>query len=102
MIGKNIRGHRRDETVEAGTLVEFAELLDPIGPIDPIRDRPVPREPDVVVVEELAEPQCIQAPVLIPVPEVVAPPVVTSRFADAGVDDDRLPRHEAKPRRLHR
>lgn len=55
--------------------VEFSELLDPIALVD----EPVDIAPDVV--EE-------------------APPV-TSRFADAGIDDNRLPARPAKRRSRH-
>ena len=56
--------------------VEFAELLDPIAPVS----EQVEIAPEVV--EE-------------------APPV-TSRFADAGIDDDRLPAHPVKRRSSRR
>ncbi len=56
--------------------VEFAELLDPIAPV---REQ-VEIVPDVV--------------------EDVQP--VTSRFADAGIDDDRLPVHPVKRRSSRR
>ncbi|MEO8265847.1 MAG: hypothetical protein ABI706_10100 [Ilumatobacteraceae bacterium] len=60
--------------------VEFAELLDPIDP-----------EPEQIEVID------------VPVDEVIDEPVeealpVASRFADAGIDDDRLPVRPVKYR----
>ena len=78
-MGRGSRAFRRKATdVREATPddVEFAELLDPIAR--------VPEEIDIApdVVEE-------------------APPV-TSRFADAGIDDDRLPAHPVKRRSSRR
>ncbi len=56
--------------------VEFAELLDPIAPV----------QEQVEIVPEVVED---------------AQPV-TSRFADAGIDDDRLPVHPVKRRSSRR
>jgi hypothetical protein len=77
-----------------GSAVEFSELLDAITtvpvaatshhlPADPAID--VPIEPHVTV-ESL----------------VVEEPPQTSRFADAGIDDDRLPLHASAKRNRRR
>ena len=78
-MGRGSRAFRRKATeVREATPddVEFAELLDPIALVH----EQVDIAPDVV--EE-------------------APPV-TSRFADAGIDDDRLPAHPVKRRSSRR
>ena len=78
-MGRGSRAFRRQATdVRAATPddVEFAELLDPIARVH----QQVDIAPDVV--EE-------------------APPVA-SRFAEAGIDDDRLPAHPVKRRSSRR
>ena len=67
------RTRRRRSPAESAECVEFAELLDPIAP----SPSPSPPAPDPVE----------------PVDEPVAAP---SRFADVGLDDDRLPLHKPK------
>ncbi len=78
-MGKGSRAFRRKATgvndAQSGD-VEFSELLDPIASVE----EQVEVAPDVV--ED-------------------APPI-TSRFADAGIDDDRLPSQPAKRRSSRR
>ncbi len=120
MIG---RTRRRRAPADSGGSIEFAELLDPVvvtdAPCSVEPDEPVEviasveaveRAEDVEVVEavevieviELSEPvealQEIQ-PVDVPLP---APITTHSRFADAGLNDDRLPVRKPKRRWLHR
>lgn len=86
-MGRGSRAFRRKASItHDGNLtdVEFAELLDPIAP-------------EHVQVEIATEP--IADEVSIPVADV-AP--VTSRFADTGIDDDRLPVRPAKRRSSRR
>lgn len=87
---------RKANSAHDGNLsdVEFAELLDPIAP-------------ELPQVEMVTEPVADVAPVADVVPVADAAPVadvvpVTSRFADTGIDDDRLPVRPAKRRSLRR
>ena len=87
-MGRGSRVFRRKANItHDGDLsdVEFAELLDPIAaPEQPQVE--IPTEP---LADEVSE----------PVPDVVP---VTSRFADTGIDDDRLPVRPAKRRSSRR
>jgi hypothetical protein len=71
------RARRRRAPSANGGTIEFAELLDPIAPptvsatVEPAK----PEEPEHV---EQGEP-------------ATAPGAAASRFADAGLDDNRLP-----------
>jgi hypothetical protein len=80
-MGRGSRVFRRKANIaHDGNLsdVEFAELLDPIASEHP-------------QVEIATEPVADEVPVADVVP-------VTSRFADTGIDDDRLPVRPAKRR----
>ena len=78
-MGRGSRAFRRKATDVHDARpddVEFSELLDPIAPV----------QEQVEIVPEVVED---------------AQPV-TSRFADAGIDDDRLPVHPVKRRSSRR
>ncbi len=84
-MGRGSRAFRRKATDGHDARpddVEFSELLDPIAPVQE-------QEPEQEQVE--VAPDAVED----------APPV-TSRFADAGIDDDRLPAHPAKRRSSRR
>jgi len=86
---QHVRRHIADTDV--GQSVEFASLLDPI--------RTRPDAADVV-----HAPEAIEVPDPLPegeVDRVIEPAVevvAVSRFADIGIDDDRLPMHAAAKR----
>jgi hypothetical protein len=95
---------RRTTDSRPTTAVEFADLLDPIyvaklfhPSADPemayadrlVADMIVATRADLVLLPEAAVPD----PVLEVEPEPLAVVIPISRFADAGVDDDRLPLH---------
>lgn len=87
-MSRTTRAFRRNAAAHHGSSVEFAELLDAIVTATVLVD-----EPDVpaAVVPAAVEPAAVEPVELEPAVELVdeAPPV--SRFADAGLDDDRLP-----------
>ncbi len=74
-MNKHTRTHRRLAAAALGSSIEFADLLDSI----------VAASATTVTTVD---------------PFIDSIPV--SRFADAGIDDDRLPVHAAKRRHLHR
>jgi hypothetical protein len=84
MIG---RARRRRAPADSAGSIEFAELLDPIF------------APDAPRVHEPVEP--IEAIRQVDEPEAALTPA-QSRFADAVLDDDRLPLGKAKRRWLRR
>ena len=119
------RARRRRAPSSNGGTIEFAELLDPIAPptvsatVEPSeRVLPVTQlgEADEVVeaVEEVEEVEAVEAvetvqveaveAVQVEVVEVdtVEPGAAASRFADAGLDDNRLPLRRSRRRWFRR
>ena len=93
MIG---RTPRRRAPSDRGGSIEFAELLDPIfAPMAPHAVDAVEVIEPVEVVEVAEEAQPVDEP-------IPAPAITQSRFADAGLDDNRLPVRPPKHRWLHR
>lgn len=97
-MGKTTRGLRRNGSV-GGHSVEFGDLLDPIAAA------PAPAGP---VVAPITVAQLDDGSAVDPEPDLagrhenpidVTEPPTVSRFADAGVDDDRLPLHVSTKRR---
>ena len=84
----NVRLPTRRHAVDAGSTpsVEFAELLDPVWSAPVVPEVAVAALP-LVEVTVVADEPAIEPPVDEPVDTSVA----TSRFADVGIDDDRLP-----------
>lgn len=91
-MGRGSRAFRRKANINHdGNLsdVEFAELLDPIAPEQPLVEIAIEVIAEEEIAEEVAEPVADDVP-------------VTSRFAEAGIDDDRLPVRPAKRRSSRR
>jgi hypothetical protein len=92
-MGRGSRAFRKRASIARdGNLsdVEFAELLDPITRVQPqFETAPEP------IADEVSVPVVDDVPVADEVP-------VKSRFADAGLDDDRLPVQPAKRRSSRR
>ncbi len=94
----NVRLPTRRHAVDAGSTpsVEFAELLDPVWSAPVVPEVAVAALPlvEVTGVEAtevgVTDEPAIEAP--------VTDPVATSRFADVGIDDDRLPLQTATKR----
>ena len=89
MIGRDSRSHRRRESSECADAIEFAELLDPIA---------VPAASALPA----ADADVMERPDEVPAGDVVVEAAMVSRFAAAGIDDDRLPAGVAKRRFLRR
>lgn len=116
MIGRSKLSHR-DRSTRSGSSIEFADMLDRIQAPPVSADGTLsvathangaasPAEPelaDLVMfpIVSKAEPE-----IAVPVPVVPEPvdqigePSMASRFADAGIDDDRLPLPAPRFRRL--
>lgn len=103
-MGRNSRARRRVAAESVGTSIEFAELLDPVSgppasrvlvsvPVSvpvPVAIDTEPAVDPVEVADLVTEPE--------PEPEPEPALVAVSRFADSGIDDDRLPLHDTKKR----
>ncbi len=98
----NVRLPTRRHAVDAGSTpsVEFAELLDPVWSAPVVPEVAVAALPLVEVTGvEATEVGVTDEPAIeAPVTDPVADPVATSRFADVGIDDDRLPLQTATKR----
>ena len=120
----HVRRHVAD--IPAAQSIEFSDLLDPIGstssstpfatpapaptPVAPIWGSPV--DADMAFADMLVEDVLVADTALVAAhdlesllvevpaadPEPLIEPVAVSRFADAGVDDDRLPLNAAPKR----
>lgn len=99
-MSRTTRAFRRNAAAHHGSSVEFAELLDAIAPATVLVADPVA---PVVIEPAVIEPAPIELPIEVAVlepviepateiaPGTVEVPANVSRFADAGLDDDRLP-----------
>ncbi len=99
-MGRNSRARRRVAAAGVGTSIEFAELLDPVSappaipvPVSAPVNVPVPA---AIYTEPAVDPVVVPELVTEPMPEPALAAV--SRFADSGIDDDRLPLHDTKKR----
>jgi hypothetical protein len=120
-MSNHIHPRRRVVGTDLRHSVEFAELLDPIGTttisrastlaaeIDPdmafadtlIAEMDVSEttDGDTVRLGDVSTPAEVES-AIVPEDDVVQVQVPVSRFADAGIDDDRLPLH-ASTKRFH-
>jgi hypothetical protein len=100
-MSRTTRAFRRNAATHHGGSVEFAELLDTIATTGLVADPVIPPTIEPPTIEPTAiavatEPNAEIALVM------VADPTHVSRFADAGLDDDRLPmRSTARRSRRH-
>lgn len=86
-MSRTTRAFRRNAAAHHGNSVEFAELLDAIGTATILLADPVtPTVNDPAPIEPIHEPVPVEL-----AHEIVEEPMPVSRFADAGLDDDRLP-----------
>ena len=85
---------RHTQDAETRPAVEFADLLDPVWSAPVVVD--VPEVAAQTVLESAEE------PITEPVVDPVVDPVTVSRFADFGIDDDRLPQQATTKRFRHR
>lgn len=109
-MGRNSRARRRVGAANVGTSIEFAELLDPVSgpPASPVLvsvpvSVPVPvSAPVAAAIDTEPDVDPVEVADLVPEPEPEPEPepalVAVSRFADSGIDDDRLPLHDTKKR----
>ncbi len=99
-MGRNSRARRRVAAESVGTSIEFAELLDPVS--GPPASRVLVSVPVSVPVPVAIDTEPAVDPVevadLVTEPEPEPALVAVSRFADSGIDDDRLPLHDTKKR----
>lgn len=107
------RARRRRALSANGGSIEFAELLDPIVPptsatVEPAKPvEPVELVEPVRQVDEVSEVEAVdQVETVDHVEPAVGPPTgpgpAASRFADAGLDDNRLPLRKSRRRWLRR
>lgn len=123
VFGRMVRGPRTrgDQRPDDGSM-EFADLLDSVAPrpqSSPGADLdgalaladlvmfPVPRRVEHHFLPRPEPVEAVQEPVEMAPPDPVeeekaAPPAKVSRFAGAGLDDDLLPVHAPRQRRLRR
>ncbi|MEA3183990.1 MAG: hypothetical protein QOC57_2347 [Ilumatobacteraceae bacterium] len=101
MIGRN-RRVRQDQPTADLSSIEFAELLDPEVADPNVADLvmfPITRQPEVggkVALDVAVE---VEDEVTVTLPPHEDEPAV-SRFAGAGIDDDRLPVRSPRARRF--
>lgn len=89
-MSRTTRAFRRNAATHNGSSVEFAELLDAIvtttvhvsNPVVPAEVEPASSERATEVASDIASDVAVGT---------VEEPTQVSRFADAGLDDDRLP-----------
>lgn len=98
-MGRNPRARRRVAAASVGTSIEFAELLDPVSgpPARPVLVS-VPVSVSVAAIDTEPAVDPVEVADLVTEPEPEPALVAVSRFADSGIDDDRLPLHDTKKR----